>query len=322
MIYFFYGDEEFNISNEVKKFKDLLDKNFIEMSYKYYNHPKFPDLVAILRTQPMMFGKMLIEINCLNYLCGKSDDKAFDDKQLAEITQALDSCSESLDIILTAVIPEDSQKKIDKRKKLFKLFSKYNAKEFAKIPSYKTAELESWIKQQAKGKDLKISDDVASIILLQVGSNLRLLDSELEKLKIYANDKPVTKEMVKEICVINEDVFIFADYLINENKAKTLEEYHKLLSKKHPLEILSVLHTIIRNKIQVKAYSVKHSPDEIAKLLNMHPYRAKLEVQKLKNISLKNLVKLKENITEAEYKIKTGQSALDVDREVEYAILR
>ena len=54
----------------------------------------------------------------------------------------------------------------------------------------------------------------------------------------------------------------------------------------------------------------------------MHPYRAKLEVQKLKNISLKNLVKLKENITEAEYKIKTGQSALDVDREVEYAILR
>ena len=31
MIYFFYGDEEFNISNEIKKFKDKLDRNFIEM---------------------------------------------------------------------------------------------------------------------------------------------------------------------------------------------------------------------------------------------------------------------------------------------------
>lgn len=322
MIYFFYGDEEFNISNEVKKFKEQLDQNFIEMSYKYYNNLKFPDFVAVLKTQPMMFGKMLIEINCLNYLCGKSEDKSFDDKQLSQIAEALDSCGENLDIILTAVIPEDSQKKIDKRRKIFKLFSKYNAKEFLKIPSYKTAELETWIKQRAKSKDIKISDDVAATILLQVGSNLRLLDSELEKLKIYAGQNPITKEMVKEICVINEDIFTFADYLIAENKVKALEEYHKLLSKKHPLEILSVLQTLIHGKIQIKVNSVKYSPDEIAKILNMHPYRAKLEVQKVKNISLKNLVRLKENITEAEYKIKTGQSSLDVDREVEYAILR
>ena len=47
-----------------------------------------------------------------------------------------------------------------------------------------------------------------------------------------------------------------------------------------------------------------------------------MEVQKLKNVSLKNLVKLKENLTNAEYKIKSGQSSLDVDREVEYAVLQ
>ena len=124
MIYFFYGDEEFNISNEIKKFKNKLDKNFLEMSYKYYNNPKFPDLVAVLKTQPMMFGKMLIEINCLSYLSGKStDDKGFDDKQIAQITEALENCSEDLDIIFTAQLPPDSQKKIDKRKKFFKLLS-------------------------------------------------------------------------------------------------------------------------------------------------------------------------------------------------------
>ncbi len=322
MIYFFYGDEEFNISKEVKSFKDKLDKNFIEMSYKYFNNPKYPDFIAALKSQPMMFGKMLIEINCLNYLCGKSEDKSFDEKQLKQIQEALDNCSENLDVILVATIPEDSQKKIDKRKKLFKLFSKYNSKEFTKIPSYKTAELEGWIKQQAKSKNLKISDEVASTMLLQVGSNLRLLDSELEKLKIFAGDKPATKEMVKEICVINEDIFTFADFLINENLSKALEEYHKLLSKKHPLEILSVLQTLIRNKIQIKSASIKYSPDEIAKMFNMHPYRAKIETQKIKNVSLKKLVKLKENITMAEYKIKTGQSALEVEREVEYALLQ
>lgn len=322
MIYFFYGDEEFNISNEIKKFKEKLDKNFIEMSYKCYNNPKFADLVAILKTQPMMFGKMLIEINCLSYLSGKSDDKSFDDKQIAQITEALDGCSENLDVIFVGQIPPDSQKKIDKRKKFFKLLSKYNAKEFPQIPSYKTAELEAWIKQQAKTKDLKLSAEAVSNILIQVGSNLRMLDSELEKLKIFSGNQAVTTEMIKEICVTNEDLFVFADYLITENKVKALEEYQKLLSKKHPLEILSVLHTLLHSKIQIKAYSAKHSPDEIAKLINMHPFRVKMEVQKLKNVSLKNLMKLKENLTNAEYKIKSGQSSLDVDREVEYAVLQ
>lgn len=323
MIYFFYGDEEFNISNKIKEFKSKLDKDFVEMSYKYFNNPKFPDLISAIKSQPMMFGKMLVEINCLGYLSGKSsDDKGFDDKQFKQLAEALDCSSENVDVVFTAQIPPDSQKKIDKRKKIFKLLSKYNAQEFNQIPSYKTAELEGWIKQQAKSKDLKISDEVAGAILFQVGSNLRMLDSELEKLKIYAGKSPVTKEMIKEICVTNEDLFVFIDYLVEGNKSKALLEYQKLLAKKHPLEILSVLHTLLHGRIQIKAYSAKHSPDEIAKIINMHPFRVKMEIQKLKNISLKDLVKLKKNLTDAEYKIKSGQSNLDIDKEIEYAILQ
>lgn len=323
MIYFFYGDEEFNISNKIKEFKSKLDKDFAEMSYKYFNNPKFPDLISAIKSQPMMFGRMLVEINCLGYLSGKSsDDKSFDDKQFKQLAEALDCSSENVDVVFTAQIPPDSQKKIDKRKKIFKLLSKYNAQEFNQIPSYKTAELEGWIKQQAKSKDLKISDEVAGAILFQVGSNLRMLDSELEKLKIYAGKSPVTKEMIKEICVTNEDLFVFIDYLVEGNKSKALLEYQKLLAKKHPLEILSVLHTLLHGRIQIKAYSAKHSPDEIAKIINMHPFRVKMEIQKLKNISLKDLVKLKKNLTDAEYKIKSGQSNLDIDKEIEYAILQ
>ena len=323
MIYFFYGDEEFNISNKIKEFKSKLDKDFVEMSYKYFNNPKFPDLISAIKSQPMMFGKMLVEINCLGYLSGKSsDDKSFDDKQFKQLAEALDCSSENVDVVFTAQIPPDSQKKIDKRKKIFKLLSKYNAQEFNQIPSYKTVELEGWIKQQAKSKDLKISDEVAGAILFQVGSNLRMLDSELEKLKIYAGKSPVTKEMIKEICVTNEDLFVFIDYLVEGNKSKALLEYQKLLAKKHPLEILSVLHTLLHGRIQIKAYSAKHSPDEIAKIINMHPFRVKMEIQKLKNISLKDLVKLKKNLTDAEYKIKSGQSNLDIDKEIEYAILQ
>jgi DNA polymerase-3 subunit delta len=151
---------------------------------------------------------------------------------------------------------------------------------------------------------------------------LRLLDSELEKLKVFVKDKPATKDVVKEICVNNDDLFAFVDYLSSGNTSKALSEYQKLLMTRHPLAILSVLHTMLHTKIQIKANSLHYSPDEIAKMINMHPYRVKLEMGKLKNISLKNLVKLKENLTAAEYKIKTGKSSLSPEREVEYALLQ
>lgn len=322
MIYFFYGDEEFNISNEIKKFKSSLDKNFIEMSYKTYQNPKFPDLIAILKSQPMMFGKMLIVIDCLNYICGKKEDGGFDDNQLEQLSQALEDSSENIDIIFTACVLPDGKKKIDKRKKIFKLLSKYNPKEFVQIPSYKVEELQNWIIKQAKNKGFKISSDVADTMLIQVGSNLRLLDSELEKLNVYAGKETVTKDMVKEICTTNEDLFVFADYLTTNNIKKAIEEYQKLLAKKHPLEILSALQTMLHRSILIKANSKKQTQDEIAKLVNIHPYRVKLEIQRLKNVSLRELVKLKKNITVAEYKIKSGKSVLDMEREVEYAILR
>lgn len=325
MIYFFYGDEEFNISNAVKKLKDKLDKNFIEMSYKEFDNPKFPDLIAAVSIQPMMFGKMLIVIDCEKYFqTKKQDNDGFDDKQIKQLTQALENCSEDLDIVFKALVVSDAKKKqtIDKRKKIFKTLSKYNAQEFNQIPSYKTEELEKWVKSQAATKRLKINPDAVSALVLQVGSNLRLLDTELEKLKVYVNDKTATKEVVREICVNNEDLFAFIDYLVEDKIEKAIAEYQKLLTTTYPLAILSVLHTILHSKIQIKAYSKSLSADEIAKITNMHPYRAKLEIQKLKNTSLKKLVNLKKNLTEAEYRIKSGQANLTPEREIEYAILQ
>ncbi len=322
MIYFFYGDEEFNISKEIKVLKDKLDKNFIEMSYKVYDNPKFPDLIAIASTLPMMFGKMLIVIDCIKYFSSKSEDTGFDDKQLKQLTETLDNCNENLDIVFYAYSDPEGKKKIDKRKKIFKLLAKYNSKEFPQIPSYKTQELENWIKQQAKTKNLKISNDSVSLLLLKVGSNLRMIDSEIEKLKVFAGNEAVTNSMIEEICVNNEDLFAFIDYLATGEYSKALTEYQKLVSTRHPLAILLTTHTMLHNKIRIKANSLKSTPDDIAKMLNMHPYRVKLEIQKLKNISLKSLVKLKQNLTNAEYKIKSGQSNMEISREVEYALLQ
>ena len=100
-----------------------------------------------------------------------------------------------------------------------------------------------------------------------------------------------------------------------------LLEYRKLLDTRYPLEILSTLQTMLRRWIILKARSASASSMELARMTGMHEYVVKLNLQKLKSTNLKDLVRLKQNLTDAEYRIKSGQ-ALDVEKEVENALLR
>lgn len=316
-VYFFYGDEDYNIEQEIEKLKKGLDKNFLEMSFKTYDNPKFPDLISILRTQPMMFGKMLIVINCLEYF-----SKTFDDKEIKEIEKALDDNNENLDIVFVAQLPRDNTKKLDSRKKLFKLFAKQHSKECRQIPTYKTAELESWIIKEGKARGIKFEKDALTAVISQIGNNLRQIAGELDKLKLFAYPKDtVTAAMVREICISNEDLFAFSDFLMENEKDRALLEYRKLLDTRYPLEILSTLQTMLRRWIILKAKGQNYSSTELSRMTGMHEYVVKLTMQKLKKNNLKDLVKLKENLTEAEYRIKSGL-APDVEKEVENALFR
>lgn len=313
-VYFFYGEEDFNIEQEIEKLKKGLDKNFLEMSFKTYDNPKFPDLISILRTQPMMFGKMLVVINCLDYF-----SKTFDDKEIKQIAEVLEEDNDNLDIVFVAQLKRDEGKKLDSRKKFFKTLSKYNAQEFAVIPTYKTAELEGWIIKQAKAKKLKMDTGAATAMISQIGNNLRQLDTELDKLQLMAYPQNViTPDMVKEICISNEDLFAFSDYLLEGKKDLALREYRKLLEKKYCMEIVSTLQTMLRRWIILKAKSSECTAMELSRLTGQHEYVVKLTLQKLKKTNLKDLVKLKQNITEAEFKIKSGQ-APNAEAEVENA---
>lgn len=317
MIYFFYGEEDFDIENEIGKLKKGLDKNFLEMSFKTFDNPKFPDLISILRSQPMMFGKMLIVINCLDYF-----SKTFEDKEMKQIQEALEDNNENLDIVFVAQLPRGEGKKLDSRKKFFKLLSKQNAKECAVIPTYKTADLEGRITKIAKDKGVKLDKDAMTALISQIGNNLRQIDKELDKLKLFAYPKDVvTASMVREICISNEDLFAFSDFLMENHKDKALLEYRKLLDTRYPLEILSTLQTMLRRWIILKAKGKTASSMELSRMTGMHEYVVKLNLQKLKNTNLKDLVRLKHSLTDAEYRIKAGL-AFDVEKEVENALFR
>lgn len=317
-IYFFYGDEDYNIELEINKLKKkLLDKNFSAMNYKTADNPNFADLISLLRTQPMMFGNQMIVIKCEDYF-----SKTLEDDQLDEISKAFEDNIDSLCVIFTAVLPRNEGKKLDSRKKIYKILTKYaQSQEFPTFKTYKTEDIINWINKETKKQEIIVEREAALALIEQIGNNLREMVKELEKLKLLAHPQTnITKKMVKEICISNEDLFLCADYLLKGDKACALLEFKRLLDKRHPLEILSALQTMLRRWILIKSKSKDLALFELSKLTGQHEFVIKTTLEKMKETPLKDLVKLKQNLTVAEYKIKSGQSVNHID-EVECAFL-
>ena len=331
-VYFFYGDEDYLIEQELKKYRDALDKNFSAMNYNVYDSLSFPELIAVIRTQPMMFGKMMIVINTRKLLGGSGKRESLlsvtlEDEQLEELQSALEgnieNCGNAPDIFFIEKYEKDDKtKKPDTRRKIYKILSKYNLKEFPSIPTYRTSELTNIINSMAKKRGIKIQADASALLIESKGNNLREYELELDKLQLLAYpETTVTRAMVEEICDSNEDLFNLTDYIMTGNYGKALTELRKLLETNHPLKIMAALQTMLKKWIYMKLYSGKKSFKDIGIKVNMREYAVQKTLEKLNKIKLKGLVDLRKNLTKAEYRIKTGQ-AINPEEELENAVIK
>src|SRR5574344_801866 len=322
MLYFYYGQEDFNIEKELKMLKDkVVDKAFLATNYRVYDNPKYMELLEVLQTPSLMFGSVLEIINCEKYFYDAKGKVNFEDKELKQIESALESMSEGLHVVFVCKTDRDSTKKIDTRRKLYKIITKYaTSKEFVQFRSY-DKELSSWILKQSKAKNLIIASDTVKFMIERVGTNLRILDNELEKLKlaIYP-EKTIKKEHIKSICTATEDIFVLTDYILKSEKDNALLEFRKLCTTKHYLEILSALQTNFTKMAELKVDSINMSAMEIASKSHKSEFFVKKQIEKIKNVPMDRLIKIRKNLIEAEYRIKTGEISF-YELPVELAIL-
>ena len=320
-VFFFWGQEEYLMDKEIKKLKnELLDASFISMAYKIFDNPSFNILLECVQAASLMFGNTLSIVHLDKYLIGNK--MSLDDKQIESIEYSLNNISDSVNIIFVCKVPRDEYKKPDSRKKLYKILSKYSqVREFAQIPVYKK-ELNEQIVRIAKEKELTISSLNAEMIKEQLGSNLTLIESELEKLKVAIHPKKtVDKEDIKKYCVSTEDIFLLADLIVQGNKNEILKQYNLLTEKRHPLEIFGALQGSFQRFIYIKNYEKQMSAKDMA--MNLRPLTefiiTKIQ-EKLRKTNLERLIEIRQNLINAEYKLKTGQT-LSGETVLELALL-
>ena len=276
-------------------------------------------MMIVLNTNKLLSDQGTKRQSLLNY--------SFDDNQIKEIESAIDGIEENnkdmLDIFFVERYDKDDKtKKPDSRRKIFKILSKYHTQEFPAFKTYETAKLSAVVASLAKEKNTKIDAQATEELVNRLGNDIRAFDTELDKLSTYAHpEKVITKQMVMDICSSKEDLFNLTDYIMVQDKTKTIAELRSLLSTKHALAILFPLQTMLKQWIFMKLNSTKMSYSEIGmKLGRMHEYRVKLAIEKMKNTPLKYLVDLRTKLAKAEYNIKSGLS-FGPEEELENAII-
>ena len=131
---------------------------------------------------------------------------------------------------------------------------------------------------------------------------------EVEKLSLYSQN--ITKEDV-EILVsrpLEENSFLMVDAIINNDLNTLLSIYNDLkLQNEEPTRILALLTNQLSLQYQVASLANDYSEKEIASILNIHPYRVKLMLQKMRKINKDDIMYIIDKMSQLDLDIKTGE---------------
>ena len=128
----------------------------------------------------------------------------------------------------------------------------------------------SYIAGMIKSKELSADTSVIKLLIPRLGTDLRLISSEIDKLKlgIYPAKK-ITEKNVEEFCVIKEDIFALTDLVASFDKNEVFRQYTAVCAKAHPLEILAWLQSTVKKMLFVKLNEKTMSAKNMAVVLKM-----------------------------------------------------
>ena len=299
--YLLIGEDTYSIQQKLAVFKFKLDSTWLAFNFHTYAPEALAEAIATARTSPLADIKRIVVVENCQF-------NQFGEQQL-EILQMLPSLPISTTLILTG-------KSIDKRLKVAKHLLKHGKlQEFEIIPPWRTDLIEAAIAHRAKQQKLALAQSVVVYLASAIGNNLARMDSELIKLRVYANGQSLNLAEVKRLVSSTTSTSLqLASAMREGDVALALQLLHELRSRAEvPLVILSTLLTQFRTWLWVKcaiSCQVRRKDTEIAQLCGVgNPkrlYYLRQEVAKTPIIALTQAVT---SLFELECDLKQGANS-------------
>lgn len=185
-----------------------------------------------------------------------------------------------------------------------------------KLPDAKA--LPDWIEERARKQGGEIRRGAARRLAAVVGTDLRLLDQEIEKLVTYVNaERAITRDDVETLVPYSQDAVIFdlVDALGQRDGRTAAQTLHRLLEEgEHPLGLFGMIVRQFRLLIQVKELKKQKraTAKDVAGALGIHPFPARKLHSQATHFTEAQLEMIYRHLSDIDVKIKTGKVEAEV----------
>ena len=173
--------------------------------------------------------------------------------------------------------------------------------------------LDRWVKQQVEERNGRISSHAAHVLASNVGSNLGILENEIEKLVLYKGPEETIE--LQDVGLLSPyaaeaSIFDLVDALGNRNgKKAAILLQQKMQEGTDPFYLFAMFVRQVRLLIQVKEQADEgQRPPAISKNLKMHSFVAGKLYQQTQQFSLPQLEKIYHHLLEVDVGVKTGRN--------------
>ncbi len=181
--------------------------------------------------------------------------------------------------------------------------------------------LPGWLQHRARQRSIAIEGNAVALLCNFVGPNLRQLDNELEKLSLYAGDRPITQQDVRAMVADASEELIWnlTDALAQRQPANSMHALRDLRrNDQNPIYIASMIARQYRMLIEIKSLAASGvtSYNDIAKQLGYAAYPVQKAMQLTHQYTFAELEEILERLLEVDMAMKTG-----ADQDTELDIL-
>lgn len=294
--YLIYGDDNGLVENQVTEIinKLKIDKDNI-VTYSL-NNTSMEDIILEASMFSMFGTNKVIIVNDANCFKDKVDN-------IEVLEEYFDKYNHDNYLIFTL------NGKPDTRKKVYKLMDKMGS-----VIAVKNDRdyLYNYVNKYIIDNNYQMSSNNIIYFLSKVGSDINNIKNELDKLMIYKdNDHNILKEDIDEMVIVNidDEIFALTDAVINGDISNSMRLYNFFINHNYEqVQIIALLGSQFHFLFQVKRlYNQGKYKDNIAKILEVHPYRVKLALGKIYSYSEELLLSYISKLADMDKNIKLGK---------------
>ncbi len=303
------GKDEFRLSERVSEFRltvTPLEMSEINTTMLDGNIVTVDELLTSLSTVPFMADRRLVIVEgLLNRLSDVNKRSAGSKKDLTEWLNFPDLLTNLPPTANLLLIERES---LPSNKFLSTILKLGQVEKFSPLGH---RDLLEWINTRSSKLGLDIERTAVTLIADSVGSELRLIDSELNKIKTYSRGRLITREDIILMVpyVRQQNVFRVVDSVIEGRTRDALNASSMLINLgESPFGIVRMIERQLRFLILAKHLLSRKIPTgDIGKHINLSGYPLQKTLEMEKKISQVKIMSMHDNLLKSNIRVREGK---------------